>query len=163
MRSRSAQRKLSVYADARGPVRHSWLSVAWTRAKGTIENVASVVPVVGGIAAGFIDGIHTGDEHVDPYTGQWVSNSTGAVVVAPPTGALAAQIAATNQFNTDEVSRIRQQLADLTAKAGVAGASVIGPQGNVYQQLIATATQNPLLTMLAVLALGGVLYLAVSD
>jgi hypothetical protein len=141
----------------------SWLSVAWTRAKGTVANVASAVPVVGGVIASAVNNIHTGDEHLDPVTGQWVRNSDGSVVVAPPSAALQAQIDATNAFNQAELNRVRQQLADLAAKGGVAAASAIGPQGNIYQQLVATASQNPLLTFAAVLMVGGVIYMAVSD
>jgi hypothetical protein len=120
------------------------------------------VPIVGGAVAGIVEGIHTGDEHQDA-NGNWVSNSTGQIVVAPPTGALQAQIDQTNAFNAAELARVRQQVADLAAKGGIAAGAAIGPQGNVYQQLIATASQNPLLTLGVVALVGVVIYAAVSD
>lgn len=150
------------YSGPQGPLYHSWLSVGWTRAKGTIANVAHSIPVVGDAVGNIVEGIHTGDEHVNE-NGQWVNNTTGNVVVAPPSEALQSQIDATQQFNRDELARVRQQLADLAAKAGVGAAAVIGPRGNMYQQLVNTASQNPLLTVLAVGAIIGVLFYAARD
>lgn len=59
----------------------SWFSAAFTRAKGAIGAAVSVIPVVGGVAAHAITSIHTGDEHKDPATGQWVLNSQTAGMV----------------------------------------------------------------------------------
>jgi sorbitol-specific phosphotransferase system component IIBC len=123
----------------------------------------STVPIVGGAAAGLLDNIHTGDEHVDPVTGQWVMNGTGNPVVSAPSAALQAQIDATNAFNAAEVARIRQQAADLAAKAGVAVGAQIGPAGNIYQQMIDVAGKNPVLAVAAVAGLVGLVYLAVKD
>jgi len=149
----------SVHASARGVVRHSWLSVAWTRARGTVSSVASAVPIVGGVASNILDGIHTGDEHQDA-NGVWVSNATGVPTVQPPSAALQAQIDATNAFNAAEIARIRQQGADLAAKAGIAAGAAIGPAGNIYQQMIATASANPLLTLAALAAVVLVIFSA---
>jgi hypothetical protein len=151
-RTRGARK--SAYADVRGLVRHSWLSVAWTRARGTASSVASAVPVIGGGISHVLDNIHTGDEHQDA-NGVWVSNATGAPTVQPPNAALQAQIDATNAFNAAEIARIRQQSADLVAKAGIAAAATVGPAGNIYQQLVNTAAANPLLVFAAI---GAVLF-----
>jgi hypothetical protein len=59
----------------------SWFSAAFTRAKGAIGAAVSVIPVVGGVAAHAITSIHTGDEHKDPATGQWVLNSQSAGMI----------------------------------------------------------------------------------
>jgi hypothetical protein len=140
-----------------GPVYHSILSAAWSRVKGTVAAVVSAVPIIGGVASNIIDSIHTGDEHQDPTTGIWVNNSTGAPTVGVPSSALYAQIAQTNAFNAAEVARVRQQAADLAAKAGIAAGAAIGPAGNIYQQMIAGA--GPLGVLLAVVAVGGLIFL----
>lgn len=160
--ARSRHTRKSVHADARGACRHSWLSVAWTRTRGTISNIARAVPVVGGVVANIADGLHTGDEHQNAQ-GEWVSNATGELVVKPPTEALQAQIDATARFNRDEVARVRQQYADLAAQAGIGAGAAIGPAGNIYQQLIRTASQSPILTLVAVVAVVGVVYFVVTD
>lgn len=139
------------------PYLYSWLSAAWTRVQGTVENVVKAVPIIGAPAAAVLDDIHTGDEHQDA-NGNWVSNDTGAPVVTPPSSTLAAAQQSASQFNADEQARIRQAAADLVARAGVGAAAAIGPAGNIYQQGVALFS-SPLTIFIVLAALVGGGYL----
>lgn len=117
----------------------SWFSSAFTRGKGAISAAVRVIPVVGDAAGRVLENIHTGDEHKDA-NGNWVSNDTGEIVVKPPSEALQKEIDRVNEFNRDELARLRMAAADSAAHIGagaaLTAAAAIGPAGNVYRRTL---------------------------
>lgn len=128
----------------------SFISQLFTNVQGTIENVASAIPVVGGAVASAVGAIHTGDE--TQINGIWYNNVTGLPVSGPPTGTLAQAVANANQVNQNVINSARDAAAKAAAEAGIGVAGAIGSPGNWYQ-FVVDHPSFPLLIGLVVLVL----------
>jgi hypothetical protein len=136
----------------------SFFSSMFQKAKGAIVTGVSFIPVVGGVAAGVIDRIHTGDEHQDA-SGQWISNSSGMPTTPAPNAQAQAEIDRVRAVDAAEIERLRQSAAETAAKLGGAAtakiANALDPTGAWYKQPAMLAAGGVLLVLLVLLASRG--------